>query len=381
MDCLTNIVGISDTDCPCWDDTKPVDFATINASSSGLFILSSDVVPVNMANAATSCETGSIWDLAIKARATATRDFIADFTSAVMAKNVNKFKPFSRIGDNYRLTGSNLNSGNTVAGFYIEPYKIKGGSITINSIDLAFVAGVIASTDIEIFIYSSLDLDTPLVSAIATITANKITATATLAVPYELSLNDIRMDLDEKIYFVYEVPTGFKPYNNKNIIGCGCSGRGRELEDNPYLRVMSEINGIQAVDIASLGSGRVSSTIHGLTVNTVFNCDYYSWLCGLTTNPNVNTVDGYVNLGMALADALNARAKMYLLDTIYRSGRINYYTMVLDGTVIVDEINRQSAIYERGLANLTYPNYMPSDVTDCLMCRDNKSIQKSIINI
>jgi len=38
LDCLNNIIGLSETECTCWDSSKPVDFVTLNESLSGLYV-------------------------------------------------------------------------------------------------------------------------------------------------------------------------------------------------------------------------------------------------------------------------------------------------------------------------------------------------------
>ena len=68
MDCLTNIIGLSDTDCDCWDDTKPVDFNELNTSSSGLFISEPKTVPLRIVGGSGDCENGGIWDVLVQAR-------------------------------------------------------------------------------------------------------------------------------------------------------------------------------------------------------------------------------------------------------------------------------------------------------------------------
>ena len=83
LPCLDNVIGLSSTNCNCWDDTKPVDFATLNASSSGLYVAESDAIPLRWANSAADCENGGLWDLLIKSREKAIRGFVADFLGEV----------------------------------------------------------------------------------------------------------------------------------------------------------------------------------------------------------------------------------------------------------------------------------------------------------
>ena len=86
-----------------------------------------------------------------------------------------------------------------------------------------------------------------------------------------------------------------------------------------------------------------------------------------------------LRLGMALADTLQAKSLMFLIDSILTSGRINYYTMVLDPDMLINKHKYYSEIYNNGIDNLVY--YMPSDVTDCLVCSNDKRVHKSQILI
>lgn len=374
LSCLENVIGLADTSCECWDDTKPVDFATLNASSSGLYIAQNDTIPVNWAASGADCSTGSIWDMLLHSRTKAIRLFLSDYLAEIQATKQQRFAPFTKIGDDYYRSANVVK--NDFLGAYIEPYCIKGGKIVVNSIDIAFFSGVTGSTDVDIFIYSSLDLTTPLDTVTATVTANKQYFTATLTTPLEIDLGEIRTDLNERIYFVYQLPTGFVPVNNKTEKGCGCN-KGSKYRDNPFLAV-TKVAGMQSDSIANLGtSNYVTGDMNGLVINANWQCDYYSWLCELSQDPTTATGGSRLLLGMGLADTLQAKAIMILIDSILTSGRINYYTMVLDADILYAKYKHYESIYNKGIANLAF--YIPADVTDCLICRDDKRIKQSNI--
>jgi hypothetical protein len=80
---------------------------------------------------------------------------------------------------------------------------------------------------------------------------------------------------------------------------------------------------------------------------------------------------------MALADGLQAKAVANLAESIINSGRINYYTMILDVQPLYRTIGHYMKIYKRAIENLVY--YMPEDVTDCLVCNTDKRMRKSEI--
>jgi len=286
LSCLDNIVGLSPTDCNCWDASKPVDFDTLNASSSGLYVADTDTIPVRWVGGAADCENGGVWDLIIKAREKGVSDMFTGFLLATQQVKTNQFLPFTKIGDNYK-TAAELVKG-SVAAFWIEPYRIKGGKIKIDSVELAFWDGIAGSTYVTIEVYSSLDLTTPITdgSTIATVIANKTFTKATFANPITINLTDIRDDLNERLYFVYSIPSGARPVNNAIIIGCGCNNEDT-YERNPWLQISCGYGGVQADSVADLLSPVSSSTnMQGLVINASFECDYYSWLCDLAQNPN-----------------------------------------------------------------------------------------------
>ena len=378
LDCLENIIGLSATECDCWDSTKPMDFAALNASSSGLYVLASDTIPINMANAGADCSSGSIWDIAITARSKAIKQTLTDFLNGVNTRLDQRFAPFKTIGDDYYRSAETVISTANYAGFYIEPYKIKGGAITVNSVDVNFYSGITAATNVTIEVYSSRDLTTVLDSATVSVTGNKEFFTAEFATPFVIDLSKSRPDKNERYYFVYQIPTGAKPINNNVTQGCGC-GSSNKYKDDPFLMVLNNQGGVQSDTIANLERGRFSSTMNGLVLNAVFSCDYYSWLCELAQDPNSPTFGGRLNLGWALADSIKAWATMSVIDTILKSKRIGYYTMILDPEILVQEIQKQKQIYDNGIDNLVY--HMPNDVSDCLMCKDHTFINKNTLKI
>ena len=376
LDCLNNVIGLADTDCPCWDDSKPVDFTTLNTSKSGLYIAQNNTIPINWANAGSDCTTGSVWDMLIQSRTQAIRKFLSDFLISVQTRKTERFAPFEVIGDNYFKRASQLKGD--YASVWLEPYKIRGGKITIDSVQLAFWSGISGPTNVDVNVYSSLDFTTSLGTATVTVNGNKEFFTGTFSTPLVIDLTDIRDDLNERIYFVYQVPTGAIPVQNSKEKGCGCN-QSNLYRENPYLALMN-VGGAQDDVVENLGRPtQGSGYMNGLLIDTKWSCDYYSWLCELSRKPDVTTSGDRLRLGMALADTLQAKSLMFLIDSILTSGRINYYTMVLDPDMLINKHKYYSEIYNNGIDNLVY--YMPSDVTDCLVCSNDKRVHKSQILI
>lgn len=378
LDCLNNIIGLSPTSCNCWDASKPVDFNDLNASSSGLYVVQPNTITLRWANSAADCENGGIWDLVLAARDSAVRDLLSDFLASIQEVKSERFLPFTTIGDSYNRQAE-IVKANTAA-VWLEPFELRGAKLTIESVDLAFWDGIGGSTDVDIELYSSLDLTTPIDTATATVTANRQFFTATFASPIVIDLGTIRQDLNERLYFAYTIPVGARPVKNNTEKGCQCSPQTK-ARNNPYLQVLC-LGGVQADSVADLESPKAgTSTMQGMVINASLECDYYSWLCQLAQSPNVVTsVNGSgqrLRLGMVLADGLQAKSVVNLINSIIVSSRINHFTMVLG----VEELYRLRAhfdkIYHNAIRNLVY--YMPADVSDCLICAKDKRMTKGQI--
>lgn len=378
LDCLNNIVGLSNTPCNCWDSSKPVDFTTLNASSSGLYVSQPDTIPIRFAGGAADCENNGIWSLLIAARAKAIRDLEKDFLTSTQERKSERFLPFSKIGDSYFNKSQIVRTGTTHFATKLHPYRIKGAKLRITSVQVAFWSGILAPTNVTVEIYSSLDLTTVLATGTASVTANKTLTTITFATPFEKDLGTVRYDLNEYFYIVYQCPAGAIPVSNNVLIGCGCKKGQDNVIDNPFIQVM-EVTGIQSSSIANLNSPiSQESTMQGLVLNASLECDYYSWLCDLAQELLQATPSGQrARLGMALADGIQAKAVMNLIDSILNSSKINYYTMILDVNYLYDRRKDFKEIYKLAISNLVY--YMPADVSDCLVCAENKTIQKGQI--
>ena len=78
-DCYENIIGLSRTECTCYDDDKPADFDT---SESGLYL--DELEPLDQLEGLDNCEKGSVWEAMEKARENAVRFFIQDTNSKLL---------------------------------------------------------------------------------------------------------------------------------------------------------------------------------------------------------------------------------------------------------------------------------------------------------
>lgn len=382
LECLNDIIGLSSSDCNCWDSTKPVDFPTLNTSTSGLYIAQPDTIPLRWTNSAADCENGGLWELLEHSlygsdnNGGAIRDLLKDYLTLVQRSKSERFSPFNVIGDPIYKMGEVVRGD--FAGSYLEPYEIRGGKLKIESVDIAFYSGITVATPITISVYSSLDFNTPIGSAIANVTGNKEWFKATFPTPLIIDFGEIRTDQTERIYFVYEIPSGAKPVRNDTYIQPCCSRS--KYDKNPYLNILC-LGGFQSDSTITATTPKINtSTMQGLKINASFECDYYSWLCQLSQQPNqIYSINNgqRLRLGMGLADTLQAKAIINLIEALLNSSRINDFTLLQDDKQIYRKLNHYKKVYEQGLRNLVY--YMPSDVSDCLECAENDMIVKGEI--
>ncbi len=376
-DCLQNVIGLSSTTCDCWDDGKPVDFATLNVSKSGLYLSEPDTISVKLSNTAKDCEVGGVWDMLNTARAKGIKDVVNMFIELTQARLTQKRDEVNGfIGTDIKNSFFTPNAD--FQGYYLEPHYMKGGTWIIDKVQLA-LANVTVPVDVDVFVYSSLDLTTPLGSATVSLTASNTFTEADLTTPVTIDLGAIRGDLNERILFVYELPAGTKPVNNELEIGCSsCGGSTLRYKRNPYLNWTCKAVGFESSSIAALSSPQyTSSYARGLRVNSNFYCDWWSWLCTIATDFETASIIGNrnVNLGTALAATIQAAAITSMYKSIIERTTLSKYAILQDNVNYYQKAGhwaKKTAQYTAFLVD-----NIPTDSSDCLRCKDKGNIRVS----
>jgi len=345
LDCLSGLVGLSDRDCPCFEDGRP---ATYNDSDTGYYLTDPEYgFPLKEAVfAGQDCSGGSVWDMLDKARDRATRDFQTDLTAALYENRASAFSVFAGLMGKDTSSMARTLSG-TYQGILIKPKPVKGGTLTIRRIGL----DIDATTSVTLKIYSTEDLTSPLHSVLVSTTANTLTYT-TLVAPIELPLyNDNVSEL--RYYIVYESPA-FSPNNNK--FTC-CSKR-------PGWMAYLDAKGYNADDLTGkTGDGFTN----GIILDAHLACSQTAWLC------EMDEVEGY-DVKRVVGRAIQMKAAVKVISEILRSGNINLYTMSNREAMYID-MKRLQKQYENQVVWLT--ENVPTSVSDCFKC--DKNIQRRSI--
>jgi hypothetical protein len=383
--CLENIVGLSSSPCNCWDSSKPTNFATVNESKSGLYIASPDKIPLTFTNSAADCENGGVWELLVAMRQKAIKEFQVEYS-----KNLKHFNTIAKphftgyIGnDTFNLS---LNTNRTYQAIELEPIRVKGGKMVIRGFQFTSWSGGAGQTiQVKVIRRQSIiqrggfNNDDVLATGNISITSDRLPASTTLTTPLEIDLtywDDTTTTDRDRIYVVYELPSGVVPVNNKLEKGCGCAGKANHYKENGFLYYM-KARGIEVANLDDLNNP-IYSNAHakGLRIQADIYCDTYSWMCDLSYNfDNIVSVGGQdVDLGMTVASLIQSKAVSLVADALLTSSRINYYTM-LRSEDLYRIRNKNIKEFNEGMAWLT--QNLPIELNDCLVCKQNKLITKS----
>lgn len=338
-DCLDSIIGLSRTDCECFE-VPTVD------SESGLFLDEVEGLNLKMIDAGTDCETGSLWDLLRYAREQAILAYKADFAGKLAMSWKMARIPFKgQIGRDKFSTDYNVGA---VSGHRYVFGNVKNGLWKVTRIATLFNT----SGSFDVKIYNNVE-DDALYTINVTSVANKVTWT-TLETPLNLPMYDAQAEYLQ-YFFLYEYP-GFKPKDNS--FKC-CS---TVLNFNCYKPVLMNINdarymfhrwcNVTGVNGASVDAIRDSSSSFnnhamGLLVDGEMKCDTQGIACN-------DTDYNYSAIAKVKAYAIWYRAGAFLANAILSSQNINRFTM-LDREALYGKRNNYLKEYSNRLEWLTNP--------------------------
>ena len=379
-DCLKNLVGLSRSDCSCFEDDRPADFQT---SLSGLYI--ADELNLSVTNSAADCEKGGVWDILETSRDRAINEFVMDYMHGIQSRYGDAFTPFYSSNHKDRFIGKNnissakINPVSNVAAMKINPRCIKGGVLTIEGVELA-LNNIQIPTSVDVKLFKSNDLINPIDTATINLTAQKTFFYAAFSKPIRIDLSDSDYDNSELYYYLaYQIPQGATIPRAKIYEGCNCS-KGSILKYNVWAQYIS-IDGVSAIDFENLDKPRYSNSYTmGLRIKATASCDRISWLCELANDFNELLTLGDKDFKYAsdLAYTINSRAKEIVLDTILRSPNINRLTMFAKDSVrdLRNRYRKQYAGYLQWMIN-----NIPLHRNDCLTCHNDRSVSKNTILI
>jgi hypothetical protein len=361
QNCLDTAIGLSQTSCDCFDDGKPINYAV---SDSGLYLADLDGLPLNLIEAVADCESGNAWELMEKAIREASIRLKGDVNIG-LSKNIVPSRNFfnGNIGDSSPKGYANPNGQYTGITWVTD--AIPSGSMRIKKVRIALNT----SGNKTLYLYSSLDLNTPLQTIVINAVANRYTeATVDIALPMtDGGAYGVR-------YWLIYDKTGIQPMNTKLHCGCGWipsfSGLGfiydRKTAKTAYnWKEWINVAGTWGNDLNAMETwGTSTSYTYGIQLQVEFDCSISDVLCqnlDYETNP----------AGIKLAEILRYKAGEIVINYVLSSGTINRYTM-LDNEALYGRRNHYRKQYTDMLAEAL--KAMDVSRTGCYKCKPGMSI-------
>lgn len=346
MDCLINLIGITDGECSCWDADKPGTWSTINASETGLYITDPEYgyEPLDKAYANADCNDGNLWDVLIKARASAVNNFSIDLGAQIQSLYTNRAQFKGTIG---RPVASRADSSaQDYAGIILFPRLLNGAKFVVTHIHL----GLSYSGDVDvIFTSNNGSYFTPVTTTITAVANTWVrhALASNIEVPFfsPYREGDLR-------YYVYFDTSGGTILPLSNNFAC-CSGKAKHEN---FLKA----GGFQLETLTNLADTVAkSSSANGLSLEGYLYCSGLDWLCQL------DEVGGY-SLKMVVARAIQMKAAALLYAMDQDSTRINRFTEPSKAN-----IERRGQLNELYFNQVQWiANNLPIDAVDCLLCND-----------
>lgn len=341
-DCLDDAIGLTRTDCDCFQGAPTEDIPT------NLWLDEIEGMNLRTVEAATDCSVGNIWELLRKAREQAINTFKTDYTSAIARKWQRSRQDFKGIVGDSKASAI-LTLQNYQGHRYIFP-PVKSGVFIIKRIGL-LMAG---TGDVTVRVYNSKS-SVPL----ATITCPVIADTLSwkiLSTPLELPMQD-----DEKQYLeyfvLYENPS-FNAYLNtfkccSAVLNYSCIEPlfDQSMNDYRYLYARwCNVTGAfgASVDAIQALNASFNNAAQGMLVDADMRCDIRGIAC-----KDLNY--RYSDIAMVKAYTVYYRAGVNLCESILSSSEINRYTM-LDRDRLAIKRNQFAKEYNNRIDWLTDPD-------------------------
>ena len=374
MECLNNVIGLSETECECNEEGRPEDY---NVSKSGIYLDRLDGFNFNFASGADDCQNGDLWARMAQAVEDAKTDYRNDLLGCVSRFYKPKFNTFTgQLGQStFKANVNNLSAD--YAGIKITPAYIKGGFIIVNKIGIIINQNAPVTVQIWKQVSDSSDAEMVFGSTPINATADLVTwASGTVTPQYPSGQPLVELPMwDEsgnyvRYYAVMLLNGTFKPKNNKKDCGCGGSSNTK-----PYIRWMdfSGVYGDNILDPSSFKNNG-DSVLNGITLKVEVKCKVSDIICS-----SEYPMD-YENDGNALnmAYAIRFRAGVHLFEYLLSSDNINRFTL-MNREAAGAKIKEWSAAYSQYIED-TCKNTNRLFENDCLVCRDaqNTVIKKGI---
>lgn len=357
-DCYQYIVGLSRTNCECYD--IPFD---ASESLSGLYI--DELESLSSIQSITNCENGGdIWEQMERSRQIAVTTFQAD-TNALIMKGFKLRRQNYSGGIGRAITKSTLNQ---IAGqwygvrFYCA--NVKSGYMTIKNIGTIFADT--GTKDVQV--WNNLG---ELITTVNVHTTTNVHQKNVVSITLPLHSDYVE---NLEYYFIYQ---GDANMAKSNDLKCACGGFKPVFDTKKsYLDHMQQdrnymwsnwvmVGGYHTPTLPDFSSYWLpqvtSNTMYGLTFEVDLKCKVNEVLCYESLDFESNSLAG------AMAIAIQHKAASVLGSWIVNSGNLNRLNMI-NTEQLLNDIQNWNKIY---IDMITYiSEEVDITVNDCLSCKD-----------
>lgn len=368
--CLTYAIGLSRTECDCFDFPE-----LASRSDSGLYLDELDPLSSVIIDQRSDCEKGNINELMDKARDNA----ISDFNTELMTELLKTYKlkrPVFRGEIGRRTWDDNLDITGTWAVLRMPVVDVISGEIEITGIGAMFAQ----TTSFVLQIWNSLG------EKIDEFTI-QTTADAYRRTSISLTLPLHRDGIQNLEYFFVYPLAGLTPKNNAlNCTECDCPFTFNLKK--PFWTMTAHQKGWwnwsmfqgctqDDLDFMCLDSCSISNFVMlGLNIQAVFRCKIDETIClgdGISTGLDFQGDPD----AMLIAKSIQLRAGVNLLRSIMAQPELNRYTLANRDTLIEFMNNFQTKFIEK-IEDIA-PTIDIHKNNDCLDCRDTVGFEKKTI--
>ena len=356
LKCLENIVGLSETTCPCFDEGKPND---ADVSKSGYFVDKLPGLDIKLIGADVECGDDSIWSKMESALDTATNIFRTDVLASITEFATSRRKPFNGLIGEKRKRNV-INAQNNFMGVTIQGCDIKGAEFTLKAINTYMDA----SAAFDVYVWNNIE-DVPLLqipgvlSVANTIKENLLTPSPDLTFPlYSTECDDLE-------YYIVYAPVGFNPFDNK--VSCGCSRK--QVWEHWF-----DVQGITGDDMADRETFPRNEFANGLILDLIIHCNTQDLICG---GDNVDMDYENDSIARVIAASIQFKTGVVLTEDILNSGNLNRYTM-MSRDYMKGRRSHYSAEYGSRIQWLGENIQISGN--DCLACDDSRMSRVDLLS-
>lgn len=352
MDCLTNIIGVTQNNCPCLQNGLNAEqISELSMSKSGIFLeelegglFLRDVVQLDKCLTFINIQKNAI--------NTAIKHFSADLFAKLNQRiQVKKTAFIGEIGKpTYSAT---LNLNGRLQFVKLTPKKDSDAIVHLNLIRVFLNEET--TTNVWLMEMKEGETEGRVILQQEVTTQNGI-----LSVPVNVGLPLKKDGVFVNYFVVYERTGSVNPRNIK--VSCGCSG------GDAFAKFV-EVGGGETEVFSSLSSEKTDIFTHGISLDVQIKCETGTLIC--------REYDGSDAIALVTAFAIQYKAGELVIENVMNSGEVNRFTMLRNEQLWGKRNHFRKEYFDR----IDYlSKVIDVSSSDCFICRSDDFFLGHILN-